>query len=270
MTQEKIWLAIRAEAKDEAQQEPLLVGFLHATILNHTTLASALAFHLANQLEAPTMPAVLLREIISEALENDETVMDAVCHDIEAVTTRDPACPGYSIPFLFFKGFHALQAYRVGHWLWTHGRTVLALALQSKVSQKFGVDIHPGARIGKGILFDHATGIVIGETAVLGNNVSMLHQVTLGGTGKISGDRHPKVEDGVLIGAGATIIGNIRIGEGAKIGASSVVLADVPCHTTAVGVPAQIIGRPTCDQPALEMNHEVPCGKHDIHLGSHI
>lgn len=270
MTQEEIWQAIRVEAEEEARQEPLLASFLHATILNHKRLENALAFHLANRLESQSMPAILLMEIFLDALDSDAGIIDAVCHDIQAVKSRDPACPGYSIPMLFFKGFQALQAYRVGHWLWNHERKVLALALQSKISLAFAVDIHPGAKIGKGILLDHATGIVVGETAVIGDNVSILHQVTLGGSGKETGDRHPKIADGVLLGAGAIVVGNIGIGEGAKVGAGSVVLADVPGHTTAVGVPAEVIGRPRCDQPALEMNHLVPCKQAEVHQGMHI
>jgi serine O-acetyltransferase len=177
--------------------------------------------------------------------------------DLEAVVTRDPACRGYSTPLLYFKGFHALQAYRVGHRCWTTDRRALALYLQSRTSEVFAVDIHPGARIGKGIFFDHATSIVIGETTVIEDDFSMLHEVTLGGTGKAGGDRHPKIRRGVLIGAGAKVLGDVVIGEGAKIGAGSVVLQDVPAHCTVAGVPARPVGYPAHALPALEMDQAI-------------
>ena len=201
-----------------------------------------------------------LRDLIDEALVNDPEIGAAARADIEAVRERDPACRTYSNPLLFFKGFHAIQSYRIAHYYWRTGRESLALFLQGRISQVLAVDIHPAARIGRGILMDHATGVVIGETAVVEDNVSMLHEVTLGGTGKETGDRHPKVRKGVLIAAGATILGNIEIGEGAKIGAGSVVLDDVPPHTTAVGVPARVVGRPKSEQPALDMDHYIFAG----------
>ena len=172
---------------------------------------------------------------------------------------RDSACTELSVPFLYFKGFHALQTHRVTHWLWEQGRESLALFFQNRMSAEFGVDIHPAAQLGYGIMLDHATGLVIGETAVVGNNVSILQSVTLGGTGKDEGDRHPKICDGVLISAGATILGNICVGEGAKVGAGSVVLEAVPPHTTVAGVPAKIVGRPSTEQPAMEMDHDFCC-----------
>jgi serine O-acetyltransferase len=161
------------------------------------------------------------------------------------------------MPFLFFKGYHALQSYRAAHWLWQQGRECLALFLQNRISQVFDVDIHPGARIGRGVMIDHATGVVIGETVVLEDNVSMLHGVTLGGSGCGKGDRHPKIRAGVLIGVGAKILGNIEIGEGAKIGAGSVVLDAVAAHTTVAGVPAKLIGRPRGDEPSRDMDHHL-------------
>lgn len=179
--------------------------------------------------------------------------------DIRAITERDPAATRFSEPLLYFKGFHALQTHRVAHWLWSEGRRELALFLQSRASEVFGVDIHPAARIGKGILVDHATGVVVGETAVVEDNVSILHEVTLGGTGKDCGDRHPKVRHGVLIGAGAKILGNVEVGEGAKIGAGSVVLEDVPAHATVAGVPAKVVGIAEGDEPARTMDHRLPC-----------
>ncbi len=187
-----------------------------------------------------------------------EAAAEPVLADLVCRKRRDPACRSYLGALLHMKGFQALQAYRVAHWLWGQGREALALLLQGRIAGTFAVDIHPAARIGSGIMMDHATGIVIGETAVVGDNVSMLHGVTLGGTGKDVGDRHPKVRRGVLIGAGAKILGNIVIGEGAKVGAGSVVLNDVPPHSTVAGVPARMIGRPGVDQPALEMDQSLP------------
>ncbi|MEM9254243.1 MAG: serine O-acetyltransferase [Pseudomonadota bacterium] len=254
-----VWERIREESAVQARAEPILASFLHATILNHTRLELALSFHLASQLDSPTAQALLLREVILEAMESDSEIRDAVRADLLAVEERDSACHSLNIPFLYFKGFHALQLQRVSHWLWNHGREGLALFFQNRMSAEFGVDIHPAARMGNGIMLDHATGLVIGETAVVGNNVSILQSVTLGGTGKDEGDRHPKIGDGVLISAGAKILGNICVGEGAKVGAGSVVLEEVPPHTTVAGVPAKVVGRPASDQPALEMDHTFSC-----------
>lgn len=250
-----VWQAIHDETAVEAANEPILASFLHATILNHDSMTAALSFHLASKLDSPTASALLLREVFEQAFSEDDTIIEAIRADIVAVKARDSACPNFSTSFLYFKGFHALQTHRVAHWLWQQQRRELALFFQNRMSVIFAVDIHPAARIGKGIMLDHATGIVIGETAVVGDNVSIMQSVTLGGTGKESGDRHPKVGDGVLISAGAKILGNIRIGNGAKVAAGSVVLADIPEHTTVAGVPAKIIGHPSCEQPALEMNH---------------
>src|SRR5690606_26594294 len=230
-------------------------SLLYATILNHDTLEAALSFHLANKLDSPALPAMLIREVIEEAMLKDASIPEAVRADLVAVSERDSACCSLVTPLLYFKGFHALQAWRIAHWLWSQGRNSLALFLQNRISAVFGVDIHPAAQIGKGIMFDHATGIVIGETAVIEDMVSIMQSVTLGGTGKEAGDRHPKVRRGVLIGAGAKILGNISIGECAKIGAGSVVLKDVPSRATVAGVPAQIIGETQCLQPSREMDH---------------
>lgn len=254
-----VWTRILEEAGAEAAQEPVLASYLHATILHHPQLQSALSFHLANQLDSPAASALLLRDVMLEAFNSDPAILAAVRADLLAVLDRDSACSELYVPFLYYKGFHALQTHRVAHWLWQGGRRSLALFFQNRMSSKFGVDIHPAARLGHGIMLDHATGLVIGETAVVGNNVSILQSVTLGGTGKDEGDRHPKIGDGVLISAGAKILGNICIGEGAKIGAGSVVLQPVPPHTTAAGVPARIVGRPECDQPALMMDHGFSC-----------
>lgn len=254
-----VWERIRRETEEIAQQEPLLASFLHATILNHTDLESALSFHLANKLDSPTVSSMLLREIITQAFASCTNIGKSIRADLLAIEERDSACNRLDTPFLYFKGFHALQIHRVAHCLWGSGREALALFFQNKMSEEFAVDIHPAAQLGSGIMLDHATGLVIGETAVVGDNVSILQSVTLGGTGKEEGDRHPKVGNGVLISAGAKILGNIRIGEGAKVGAGSVVLQDVPPHTTVAGVPAKIVGTPGSDQPALEMDHAFSC-----------
>ena len=254
-----VWERIRAETEKHAQEEPILASFLHSTILNHKTLECALSFHLASQLDSPTVSSLLLREVMLQAMENDASAREAVRADLMAVVDRDSACHELYIPFLYFKGFHALQSQRIAHWLWYNGRQSMALFFQNRVSVKFGVDIHPAARLGKGLMLDHATGLVIGETAVVGDNVSILQSVTLGGTGKDEGDRHPKIGDGVLISAGAKILGNISVGDGAKVGAGSVVLEEVPAHTTVAGVPAKVVGRPASEQPALDMNHDFCC-----------
>jgi serine O-acetyltransferase len=196
--------------------------------------------------------------VIDQALAASPAIAESVRADLRAVKERDPATETFSQPFLYFKGFQALQAYRIAHWLWEGDRKPLALFLQNRISQVFAVDIHPAARMGHGILIDHGTGVVIGETAVVENDVSMLHEVTLGGTGKETGDRHPKVREGVLIGAGAKILGNVVIGKRAKVGAGSVVLSNVPPHCTAAGVPARIVGCPQEEEPALAMNHGLP------------
>jgi len=254
-----VWTRIRAEAKEQADNEPILASFIHATILNHSSLEAALSFHLANKLDSPTASSLLLREVILDAFNSDTCIPWALRADLLAVEERDSACTELSVPFLYFKGFHALQTHRVTNWLWKQGRESLALFFQNRMSAEFGVDIHPAAKMGYGIMLDHATGLVIGETAVVGNNVSILQSVTLGGTGKDEGDRHPKICDGVLISAGATILGNICVGEGAKVGAGSVVLEAVPPHTTVAGVPAKVVGRPASQQPAIEMEHDFCC-----------
>jgi len=259
ISDDPVWQNIRSAAEQAVDTEAILGRFLRTTILDKPNFEASLALHLANILERRTTIASALLPLFNEAMETDGSIGQAARNDLLAVKDRDSACDCLSIPFLYFKGFHALQAYRVAHWLWQQERKPLAFFLQSLISSALGVDIHPAARIGSGILMDHATGIVIGETAVVGNNVSLMQSVTLGGTGKEHGDRHPKVRDGVLISAGAKILGNIEVGEGAKVGASSVVLQSVPAHTTVAGVPARIVGHPTSDQPALDMNHGINC-----------
>ena len=260
--EDAVWNSIRAAAAEEAVREPMLAGFLHATILNHEQLEDAVSFHLAPRLATSSLSSMATRDVIEEALRDDLSIGQAIRCDICAVRDRDPATGCCLVPLLYLKGVHSLISHRVSHWLWNAGRRGMALYLQNRMSEVFGVDIHPAARIGKGILIDHATSVVIGETAVIEDNVSMLHEVTLGGTGKESGDRHPKVRQGVLIGAGAKILGNVEIGAGAKVGAGSVVLEDVPAHCTVAGVPAELVGHPDVDEPALEMNQKFPC--HEI------
>ncbi|MBW3540466.1 MAG: serine O-acetyltransferase [Planctomycetes bacterium] len=257
-TDDDLWPAIRREVTAEVDREPILGSYLHAAILNHERLEDALSFHLAGKLESLSLPSMLVRELIDGVLTDGLDISLAVRADLRAVRERDPASHGYWQPFLYFKGFHALQSYRIAHQLWQDGRRGLALHLQSRISEVFGVDIHPAARLGRGILIDHGTGVVIGETSVVEDDVSMLHEVTLGGTGKETGDRHPKVRRGVLIGAGAKVLGNVEIGEGAKVGAGSVVLNDVPPHVTVAGVPARIVGRPEVDRPSLDMDQRFP------------
>lgn len=257
-TADPIWETIREEVEKEARDEPMLASFLYSVVLNHGNLEDALSFHLATKLDSSTLGSTSLRDLIDEAFRNDETIAESLRQDISAVCSRDPACRGFSMILLYYKGYHALQSYRVAHYYWNNNRIALALYLQSRISEVFAVDIHPAAKIGKGILIDHATSVVIGETAVVEDNVSLLHEVTLGGTGKETGDRHPKIREGVLISAGAKILGNVEVGEGAKIGGGSVVLQDVAAHTTVAGVPAVVVGRPKSDRPALEMDHSQP------------
>ncbi|PLW69118.1 serine O-acetyltransferase [Pseudohalioglobus lutimaris] len=266
--QDPVWDRIRTETEIHAQEEPVLASFLHSTILNHDSLECALSFHLASQLDSPTVTSLLLREVMLHAMRADPAIAAAAREDLLAVVDRDSASHELYIPFLYYKGYHSLQSHRIGHWLWNNERRSMALFFQNRVSVKFGVDIHPAARMGRGIMLDHATGLVIGETAVVGNNVSILQSVTLGGTGKEDGDRHPKIGDGVLISAGAKILGNIRVGEGAKVGAGSVVLEDVPPHTTVAGVPARVVGRPTSESPALDMDHDFCCDGNDVSAAS--
>ena len=250
-----VWASLRNEAERAVRDEPTLGSLLNAVILSHGSMAEALSYQFARKVGDQELRAMSAREIADEAYEADPSLIVAAEADLKAVFERDPACKGYVQPFLFFKGFQALQTHRVSHWLWTHSRDTLAFYLQSKMSEVFQVDIHPAAKIGKGIFFDHGTGIVIGETASVGDDVSMLHGVTLGGTGAERGDRHPKIGRGVLLGAGAKVLGNIRIGDYAKVASGSVVLKDVPAHCTAAGVPARLVNCPSCEEPARTMDH---------------
>jgi len=261
-----VWAALRNEAEAAAKTEAALASLLAAVILNHKSLGGALSYQLARKLGDQELRGMSLREIAEEAYASDPTLVDMAEADLKAVFERDPACKGYVQPFLFFKGFMALQAQRVAHWLWREGRDTLAFYFQSRTSELFQVDIHPAAKIGRGIFVDHGTGIVIGETAVVGDDVSMLHGVTLGGTGKERGDRHPKVRRGVLLGAGAKVLGNIEIGDYAKVASGSVVLKPVPPGCTAAGVPARLVNCPTCDEPAKSMDHTLPSSFYDYQI----
>lgn len=265
MEPDRLWQTLRHEAESVAAREPVLSSYIHSVILHHHSLAEAMAFHLANLLDSSSVPALLLREVCLEVFSSDEQILQKLCRDIIACYERDAACDHYLMPVLYFKGFHALQAYRVAHCLWLQGRTLLALHIQSRMSEVFAVDIHPAAVIGGGIMIDHATGVVIGETAVVEDDVSMLHEVTLGGSGIARGcRRHPLIRRGVLLATGAKVLGPVEIGEGAKIGGGSVVLADVPPHSTAAGVPARVIGRPREQQPALDMDQELGDGSDEV------
>jgi serine O-acetyltransferase len=249
-----IWSALRKQAEELAGREPALASFVHATILNHARLEDALSYHLAKKVGGDDVSPMLAREIFDQAMASDGEIGAAVRADLSAVFERDPACHSYVEAFLYYKGFHALECYRIAHWLWTENREGMALFFQSRISELFDVDIHPAAQLGRGIMIDHATGVVIGETAVVEDDVSMLHGVTLGGTGKETGDRHPKIRRGVLIGAGAKILGNIEVGSCARIAAGSVVLKDVPRNTTMAGVPARVVGTAGCAEPARSMD----------------
>ena len=255
---DQVWQNIRSEAQQTMASEPVLAPFLQATLLDHGSMGEALSFHLANKLASSAMPASMLRDIMSEVFA-EPTVVQAAARDIQATVDRDSACHLYSSPFLYFKGFMALQAYRVAHSLWQSDQRSLALLIQHRISLVFAVDIHPAAVIGSGLMIDHATGLVIGETAVVEDSVSIMQSVTLGGTGKESGDRHPKIRCGVLLGPGAKILGNIEIGEGAMVAASSVVLKPVAPHDIVAGVPASVVGHTKTEEPSKVMDHYFKC-----------
>ncbi|WP_342641264.1 serine O-acetyltransferase [Rhodoligotrophos ferricapiens] len=250
-----VWRRIREEAEAAAVAEPALGGFIFSTVLSHDRFEDALSQRLGQKLGHADVGSDLVIRAFEDALDAYPAIGEAARADIVAVFERDPACSRYIEPLLYFKGYHAIQTYRMSHALWLMGRKDFALWLQSRSSQIFSVDIHPAARIGRGIMIDHAHSIVIGETAVVDDDVSMLHDVTLGGTGKDVGDRHPKVRRGVLIGAGARILGNIEIGHCSRVAAGSVVLHDVPPNRTVAGVPARIVGYAGCEEPSRRMDH---------------
>lgn len=249
-----VWTTIRQEAEAVARSEPLMAGLVHTGVLHHATLEKALSYRIAQKLASYEMSDLILREIAEAAYGHDKTLGIAARADLIAVFERDPACHRYLQPLLFFKGFQALQSYRIANWLWKTQRRDMAYFVQMRTSEVYGVDIHPNARMGQGIMIDHAHSIVIGETAAVGDNVSMLHSVTLGGTGKEDGDRHPKIGNGVLIGAGAAVLGNITVGHCSRIAAGSVVLEPVPACKTVAGVPARIVGEAGCAEPSKAMD----------------
>lgn len=249
-----IWTTVRSEAQEAVEREPLMAAFLYSTVLNHETLEGAVIHRISERLDHKDMGADLIRQTFKAMHRDQPDWSSTVRVDIQAYYDRDPACDRFIMPVLYFKGFHAIQTHRLAHWLWNSGRKDLALYLQSRSSVVFQTDINPAARMGKGIFIDHATGVVIGETAVVEDNVSMLHGVTLGGTGKAGGDRHPKIRHGVLIGAGAKILGNIEIGHCTKVAAGSVVLHSVPNNKTVAGVPARIVGEAGCSEPSRQMD----------------
>jgi serine O-acetyltransferase len=249
-----VWSRIREEADEIVKREPTLASFIVSTVVNHDTLESAVVHRVAARLSHPAVSSELIVQTFMDVIHHEPAIAEAFRADIMAVADRDPACQRFIEPVLYFKGFHAIQTHRLAHALWQVGRKDLALYLQSRSSEVFQTDIHPNARMGRGIFLDHATGLVVGYTAVIEDNVSMLQDVTLGGTGKERGDRHPKIRQGVLIGAGAKILGNIEIGQCARVAAGSVVLKPVPRNTTVAGVPAQVVGSAGCAEPARSMD----------------
>jgi serine O-acetyltransferase len=249
-----VWARIRNEADEAVRREPELASFIYASILHHDRLETAVVHRVAERLDHADVSGELIRQAYTEALKDDPAIGAAFRADIVATIDRDPASDRYLDPVLYFKGFHAIQAHRLAHWLWEKGRKDFALYLQSRSSCVFQTDINPAARVGRGIFLDHATGLVVGETAVIEDDVSMLQDVTLGGTGKQDGVRHPTIRRGVMIGAGAKILGNIEVGECARIAAGSVVLKPVPAHMTVAGVPARVVGEAGCAEPARAMD----------------
>lgn len=249
----QVWSRLRFDAASAAAGEPMLASMLNAAVLRHDSFSEALAHRVAEKMADAQLDALQMHHIARAAFAAAPHIAADAARDMLAVDERDPAVRSLLQPFLYFKGFHALLCYRVAHWLWREGRETLAFHLQSRMSERFGVDIHPAAHLGSGLMIDHATSVVIGETAVVGDDVSILHEVTLGGTGAESGDRHPKIGRGVLIGAGAKVLGNIKVGEAARIAAGSVVLQDVPARCTVAGVPARPVGG-ACTEPSRTMD----------------
>ena len=250
--------AVREEAHAAVANDTLLAAFLYATVLNHDSLEDAVIHRVAERLDHDDLGADLIRQTFTVMLRENPAFSESLRVDMQAFFERDPACSRYIQPLLYFKGFHAIQTHRLAHWLWNNGRQDFALYLQSRASSVFQTDINPATRIGKGIFLDHATGLVVGETAVIEDDVSILQGVTLGGTGKETGDRHPKIRHGVLIGAGAKVLGNIEIGHCAKIASGSVVLNTVPPNKTVAGVPARIVGETGCSEPSRVMDQRIP------------
>lgn len=249
-----VWSRLRREAEEVVRREPALSTFIYSTILNHNALEAAVVHRVSERLDHPDISGELIRQAYADALTDEPVIGDAFRADIVAIMDRDPATTRLIEPLLNYKGFHAIQTHRLSHWLWRKGRKDFAYYLQSRSSSVFQCDIHPAARIGRGIFLDHATGLVVGETAVIEDDVSMLHDVTLGGTGKEWEDRHPKIRRGVMLGAGAKVLGNIEVGECARVAAGSVVVKPVPPKVTVAGVPARVVGEAGCDEPSRAMD----------------
>ena len=249
-----VWARIREEAEESARREPELATFLYENILHHDSLEAAVTHRVSQRLDHGDVSAELIRQAYGDALDDEPAIGDAFRADIVATIDRDPAANRFMEPVLYFKGFHAIQTHRLAHWLNGKSRRDFALYLQSRASVVFQCDINPAAKIGRGIFLDHATGLVVGETAVIDDDVSILHDVTLGGTGKEHEDRHPKIRHGVMIGAGAKILGNIEVGHCARIAAGSVVIKPVPHNTTVAGVPAKVVGAAGCPEPSRAMD----------------
>ncbi|MFC3122438.1 serine O-acetyltransferase [Agaribacter flavus] len=257
LASDEFWKALKSEAKEVSEREPLLASYIHSCVYGHHNFETSLSFILSNKVSDDVMPAMAVGEIFNEAYLLNPAMVEAAIYDVQAVVARDPAVSTFLPVLTHFKGYQSLQVHRLAHYLWQNGRKELALFMQSRNSEVFSVDIHPAAKIGQGVMLDHATGIVIGETAVVEDNVSILQNVTLGGTGNEQGDRHPKIREGVMIGSGAKILGNIEIGKGSKVGAGSVVLNNVKCGVTVVGVPAKVVGKPDCKMPCDSMEQNV-------------
>ncbi len=253
-TVDPVWTRIRTEAEDIVRREPELASLIYENILHHDTLEIAVAHRVSQRLEHADVSSDLIRQAFSEAIEDQPSLGEDFRADIVATIDRDPATTRFIEPVLYYKGFHAIQTHRLAHWLLGKGRKDFALYLQSRSSAAFQCDINPAAKIGRGIFLDHATGLVVGEKAVIDDNVSILHDVTLGGTGKEHEDRHPKIRQGVMIGAGAKILGNIEIGHCARIAAGSVVIKPVPNNVTVAGVPAKVVGEAGCSEPSRTMD----------------
>lgn len=258
-----IWAKVREEAEATVAGEPQLAGFIYETVLSHESLEAVVAHRIAARLDHGGINGAHIRHAFDDAVAADPRLREIIRVDLGAVYDRDPACERYIEPVLYFKGFHAIQTHRLAHWLWTNGRRDFALYLQSRASEVFQVDIHPAVKMGRGLFIDHATGLVVGMTAEIGDEVSILQGVTLGGTGKEMGDRHPKIRSGVLIGAGAKILGNIEVGCCSRVAAGSVVLKPVPAHVTVAGVPAKVVGQAGCAEPSITMDQTLAEGGGD-------
>ena len=252
-----IWQTMRQEAHQASVEQPLTARFLDASIISHDDFSTAISSYLAAKLASAALSAAAVSDIFKQAIDSNPLILKQMLRDLLAHKQRDPTCTHHITAFLYFKGYHSVQIYRIMHWLWQQKRCLLASYFQSQLASQFDVDIHPAATLGAGVILDHATGFVIGETAVIGDDVSIMHNVTLGGSGAYRGDRHPKICRGVLLSTGAKLFGNIEVGEGAKVGAGSLVLKSVPAHVTVAGVPAKIIGRVKSAMPALDMDHRI-------------